>query len=162
MLLTPDPHSQYGSGSRTAKSMGIHADPDPQKCFSQCTFWSSDLQYPSFFNSKKYFFTERITDPIHPFPHALFKTFSVGYSSLSLMQVTTCFLPMDLHNFRTDIQNPNQSQFSCGTYRTYRTKFSKIRTKNYILYYSNKQDKSTGHTFMRKGTDSEPEPEPYL
>jgi hypothetical protein len=30
MLLDPDPHSQYGCGSRTAKSMGIHADPDPQ------------------------------------------------------------------------------------------------------------------------------------
>ncbi len=32
MILDPDPHSQYGSGSRTAKSMRIHADPDPQHC----------------------------------------------------------------------------------------------------------------------------------
>jgi hypothetical protein len=27
MLLNPVPHSQYGSGSRTAKSVGIHVDP---------------------------------------------------------------------------------------------------------------------------------------
>ncbi len=30
MLLDPDPHSQYRSGSRTAKSIRIHADPDQQ------------------------------------------------------------------------------------------------------------------------------------
>jgi hypothetical protein len=29
MLLDPDPHSQHVSGSKTAKSMWIHADPDP-------------------------------------------------------------------------------------------------------------------------------------
>ncbi len=30
MLLDPDQHSQYGSGSRTAKRMRISADSDPQ------------------------------------------------------------------------------------------------------------------------------------
>jgi hypothetical protein len=29
MLLDPDPHSKYGSGSKTAKSMQIHTDSDP-------------------------------------------------------------------------------------------------------------------------------------
>ncbi len=32
MLLDPDLQSQYGSGSKTVKSMGIHAAPDPQHC----------------------------------------------------------------------------------------------------------------------------------
>ncbi len=31
MLLDPDPHSQHVSGSKTAKSMRIHANPDPVK-----------------------------------------------------------------------------------------------------------------------------------
>ncbi len=33
MLLDPDPHSQYGSGSKTAKWMRTHADSDPQHWF---------------------------------------------------------------------------------------------------------------------------------
>ncbi len=30
MLLDPDPHSQYGSESKTAEWMRIQVDPDPQ------------------------------------------------------------------------------------------------------------------------------------
>jgi hypothetical protein len=30
LLLDPDPHSQYGSGSRRAKSVRVHPDSDPQ------------------------------------------------------------------------------------------------------------------------------------
>jgi hypothetical protein len=29
MLLDPDPHSQYGSGSKTAKRIRIYVDPEP-------------------------------------------------------------------------------------------------------------------------------------
>jgi hypothetical protein len=29
-LLDPDPHSQYGSGCRGAKTMRVDVDPDPQ------------------------------------------------------------------------------------------------------------------------------------
>jgi hypothetical protein len=32
MLLNPDPHSYYGLGSRSAKSIRILDDPDPQHC----------------------------------------------------------------------------------------------------------------------------------
>jgi hypothetical protein len=32
MLLDPDPHSQYGSVSKTAKLMLIQENPDPQHC----------------------------------------------------------------------------------------------------------------------------------
>jgi len=35
MLLDPDPHSQYRSESKTAKSMRIQADPDPQHWFQE-------------------------------------------------------------------------------------------------------------------------------
>jgi hypothetical protein len=33
MLLDPNPKSQYGSRSRTAKSTRIYADPNPQHCY---------------------------------------------------------------------------------------------------------------------------------
>jgi hypothetical protein len=33
MFLDPDPKSKYGSRSRKAKSVRIHADPDPQQWF---------------------------------------------------------------------------------------------------------------------------------
>jgi hypothetical protein len=32
MFLDPDLHSQYGFGSKTVKSMGLHAAPNPQHC----------------------------------------------------------------------------------------------------------------------------------
>jgi hypothetical protein len=35
LLLDPDPHSQYGSGFRRAKSIRIHADTVPQHCSIQ-------------------------------------------------------------------------------------------------------------------------------
>jgi hypothetical protein len=34
MLLDPDPHSKYGSGSKSARSMLTHVDPDPQQHWS--------------------------------------------------------------------------------------------------------------------------------
>jgi hypothetical protein len=41
LLLDPDPHSQYGTGCRRAKSMRFQADPDPQHCYRHCcTFMS--------------------------------------------------------------------------------------------------------------------------
>ncbi len=44
LLLDPDPHSQYGSGSRITKSMWIHAEPDPQHWLSFIYFWFSAIQ----------------------------------------------------------------------------------------------------------------------
>ncbi len=43
MKLDPDPHSQYGSGSRTAKWMRIHAAPDPQHCLGGSLTWVTTL-----------------------------------------------------------------------------------------------------------------------
>jgi hypothetical protein len=41
VLLDPSQDFQYGSGSRTARSMRIHADPDPQHWVSGiCSFHS--------------------------------------------------------------------------------------------------------------------------
>jgi hypothetical protein len=61
LLLDPDPHSQYGSGSRGAKSIRIDAEPDLQHFFldhhivkiRSCLFViGKDLMYPYFSSAK--------------------------------------------------------------------------------------------------------------
>jgi hypothetical protein len=44
MDLDPDPHSQYGSGSRKGKSKRIHAGPDHQHWFLQLLAWVRTLR----------------------------------------------------------------------------------------------------------------------
>jgi hypothetical protein len=47
MLLCPDPdpHSQYESGSKTAKWMWIHVDPDPQHWIKNVCFFKKQFYF---------------------------------------------------------------------------------------------------------------------
>jgi hypothetical protein len=85
MLLDPDTdqHSQYGSGSKKAKSMRI-LDPDPQHCPTLITILMS------------------LMDQIQPFIHfwhncrfAIFSAFicELQYSGLIYSDFWHCFLP---------------------------------------------------------------------